>query len=509
MAKSKNPSRKNDAGTGIGIKITLIAVAVLCVLALVYAIVSGTGLLARTTTAMTVGGDQISTADLQMYYADARATCLSTYGYYLSLYGYDYTSPTFDAQSCLFDSSKTWKEYFTEQAEDTAEQVSILAQEATKAGMTTSEDRQKELDTFMDTLAETAESNGYSLKKYVKLAFGSGIRVSDVEDYRAKRALASTYYDYLKESFAIGDSEIDAYYSENPDNYDVATYYAYDVAYETFTYDASSTEEGAPTSEADAEARTEAARAAAEETANAIYSALKADGSNFDDVVLANIENSDESYETSLHEDTAISSLTGESGTWLTAEGRKSGDMAVVEDETNGKYTVCLFLDRHVSDVHTMAVRHILFTTETAASDADAEETARVEAANAEARALAEQVYAEWQNGDQTEDSFAALAVEYSEDGSASEGGLITGVYPGQMVTEFDEWCFDESRKSGDHDLIETSYGYHIMYYVGQEGLKYRSDIKATLEDEQFNAWLEETEGNYTTVYSKVGLMLL
>lgn len=509
MAKPKNPSRKNDAGTGIGIKITLIAVAVLCVLALIYVIASSSGLLARSATAMTVGEEDITAAELKMYYADTRANVLNSYGYYLQLYGYDYTSSTFEAQTCIFDSSKTWKQYFTEQAEDMAYQVSILSQKATESGMSISEDRQQELDNFMDTLSETAEEYGYSLKKYVKLAFGSGIRVSDVEAYRAKRALASTYYDSLIDGFGITDEEIDTYYSENKDSYDVVTYYAYEVSYDTFTYDASNTEEGAPTSEEDATAKTEAARAAAEETANAISAAVKVDGSNFDEVVLANIDNSDESFETALYEDTSVSSLTGDSGTWLKSEERKAGDITVVNDEDNSMYTVCLFLDRHVSDVHTMAVRHILFTTETADDDADDAAKAEVEAANAEAKAQAEQVYADWQNGEQTEDSFAALAVEYSEDGSASDGGLITGVYPGEMVTEFNDWCFDESRKPGDTDLIETSYGYHIMYYVEQEGLKYRSDIKSTLESNEFDQWLETAKETYKDSYSKVGLMLL
>ena len=36
---------------------------------------------------------------------------------------------------------------------------------------------------------------------------------------------------------------------------------------------------------------------------------------------------------------------------------------------------------------------------------------------------------------------------------------------PGQMVTEFNDWCFDESRQPGDTGIVKTSYGYHIMYF--------------------------------------------
>ncbi len=66
-----------------------------------------------------------------------------------------------------------------------------------------------------------------------------------------------------------------------------------------------------------------------------------------------------------------------------------------------------------------------------------------------------------------TEDAFAALANEKSEDpGSNTNGGLYENVYKGQMVEPFENWCFDESRQPGDTGLVKTSYGYHIMYFV-------------------------------------------
>ena len=41
------------------------------------------------------------------------------------------------------------------------------------------------------------------------------------------------------------------------------------------------------------------------------------------------------------------------------------------------------------------------------------------------------------------------------------------------MVETFDAWCFDETRQSGDHGLVKTPYGYHIMYFVGSQELWY------------------------------------
>ena len=87
----------------------------------------------------------------------------------------------------------------------------------------------------------------------------------------------------------------------------------------------------------------------------------------------------------------------------------------------------------------------------------------------AEAEKKAQALLDEWKAGEATEDSFAALANENSEDpGSSSNGGLYEDVYPGQMVDSFDEWCFDDARKTGDTGIVKTDYGYHVMYYVSK-----------------------------------------
>lgn len=68
---------------------------------------------------------------------------------------------------------------------------------------------------------------------------------------------------------------------------------------------------------------------------------------------------------------------------------------------------------------------------------------------------------------DGTEEGFAQLATMYTEDpGSMASGGLYTDIYEGQMVPAFNDWCFDASRQYGDTGLVQTNYGYHIMFFV-------------------------------------------
>ena len=78
----------------------------------------------------------------------------------------------------------------------------------------------------------------------------------------------------------------------------------------------------------------------------------------------------------------------------------------------------------------------------------------------------AESIYDQWKSGDKSESSFAQLAMDHSMDGNAASGGLYENVYKGQMVEAFENWCFDEARKIGDHGIVKTQYGYHIMFFV-------------------------------------------
>ncbi len=141
-------------------------------------------------------------------------------------------------------------------------------------------------------------------------------------------------------------------------------------------------------------------------------------------------------------------------------------------------------------------VRHILIQVEGGTTDENGNTVYSDEdwaACEAEAQAILDQ----WLAGDKTEDSFAALANEKSEDpGSNTNGGLYENVYMGQMVEPFETWCFDEGRKYGDTGLVKTNYGYHVMYYVGSE-LMWKSYAESGWTNEQITALLDSIVEGY------------
>lgn len=80
----------------------------------------------------------------------------------------------------------------------------------------------------------------------------------------------------------------------------------------------------------------------------------------------------------------------------------------------------------------------------------------------------AQQILDLWLAGEATEESFGILAQEHSEDpGSASKGGLYEDVPKNYMTANFDAWMFDPERQIGDFGLVETEYGYHVMFFAG------------------------------------------
>lgn len=141
-------------------------------------------------------------------------------------------------------------------------------------------------------------------------------------------------------------------------------------------------------------------------------------------------------------------------------------------------------------------VRHILVKPTGGTTDEDGNTTysdAEWETCREKAQALLDQYLA----GDRTEDSFAALANASSEDpGSNTNGGLYENVYEGQMVAPFEEWCFDESRVYGDTGLVQTSYGYHVMFYVENRPM-WISFVESDWVTEQSNAMLAELKAGY------------
>ncbi len=120
-------------------------------------------------------------------------------------------------------------------------------------------------------------------------------------------------------------------------------------------------------------------------------------------------------------------------------------------------------------------VRHILIKTPLPGPDGTVDQKA-VDAARAKAEDVLKQVKA---GG-----NFADLAKKYSDDpGSAKNGGSLGFIGKGRTVPEFEKAAFSLP-KGGTSDLVQSSYGFHIIHVDDKHDAQVKSldDVKAQIE---------------------------
>ena len=308
-----------------------------------------------------------------------------------------------------------------------------------------------------------------------------------------KRSLLAQYYSQdHQDNLTYTEDELTAAYNEDPNAYDQVSY-----QYVRISGAAATTDEDGNEIEVTDE-MTAQAMADAKATADQLYADWQAGG---------DLEQ--------LADDAGLSVTSAEAGTysdsvvmnWLFDSARQAGDTAVLEDTDGSAYYVVGFNER-LHDYHPINVRHILIQPEDSELSSDDEGyEADVEAKDAEAKQKAEDLLAQWKAGEATEDSVAELAKENSTDSNAAQGGLYEDVTLGTMVSEFEDWCFDPARQSGDTGIVKTTYGYHIMYFVGTAPETYwELQVTNALKSDDMATWSEEKVEGYTAEQSSFGM---
>lgn len=104
----------------------------------------------------------------------------------------------------------------------------------------------------------------------------------------------------------------------------------------------------------------------------------------------------------------------------------------------------------------------------------------------------AQDILEEYLKGDRTASAFGALAEKYSDDtGSNENGGLYEGTKIGDFVKPFEQWCLKDGRKAGDVGIVEYEgenyQGYHVLYFVGLNDVKWDDPVKDNLASEKYS----------------------
>ena len=580
-AKKQNKKKGDTADVIVGIiKALAIVVAIGIVLGALYVYGVPQSLLP----ALKVGDRTYTMSEYSYYYSSTFQTYANTaysyqsqYGFNLS--GFDYTvRPAEQTKKDDDGNDITWDQFFRDSVTETLETYNYYIGLAKEQGVTLSEENKKQIDSDIEEIAKSADSNGFSTSRYISYMFGKGLNEKKLRSLLADQYLVAQMIelqeDELKKDVTMED--IEAAYNEDPSDYlsvDIRllgiAIEDEDKAEETATDEATTaaettTEAEATEAEATESEETEAEAAETEETAaddttaadetteaaeeepsepseaeliaNEMLSKVT-DEDSFIELCKeycaadqkATFEDPSASLAIGIKKSTVAQNIDEELADWLFSDEREVGDKTVCAAK-DYVYVIMIKNTAYREETPLASARHILIsysdiaaelasekaaeetTTEAAetaeeTTEATTEETTAANEETAEAAVDTDEVltasdgkeirsegdkysaevvlktyekaleiYNEYMNGEKTEDAFAALADQYSSDtastskgeNSKTTGGLYEDITKGQMVAPFENWVYDEARQPGDVGLVQTTYGWHVMYYVSR-----------------------------------------
>ena len=550
--KSHNIILSKGAKTAIAIVVVIAIAAGIAGFA-----VSNSGVLERGKVAFKVGETEVTMAEYSYYYNSVFNNYFQYSYQYDTYYGqgmgamytgYDYSvAPDQQAYSGEIEGVENpmFTDFFDYSARESIKLVKAAKAYAEENGIALNEDDYKEVEEAIESYKANAESANYSLPAYLRAFFGKAMTVSLLEQICQEQILNEKVQEAKLAEFAdsYSDKKVEKEYSDNLETYGTVSLRNYVIKAETVTVEAE--EEGAEATEE----VTDATMADAKKKAESFVARLTK-GEKFTDIASEfEKEAGSDSYKEmktddslTLLEDTTYSDLSYSSYDedfleWAMDEKTEAGETFIAENEGEG-YTVYAMVDpvHHAPDEKTYDVRHILLQfPEDEEAEAETEEAADGEEATEETeetteaaeeekeevevellnpadydvtvdidvdldttkdKALykeAQDILAGYLAGDKTEDAFAELAKKHSADSNAEDGGIYEDVPQGQMVAEFENWSLAEGRKAGDVGIVETTYGYHIMYAVSEAEVTTWSDvIKNDLASVDYNSFAEE-----------------
>jgi len=124
-----------------------------------------------------------------------------------------------------------------------------------------------------------------------------------------------------------------------------------------------------------------------------------------------------------------------------------------------------------------------------------------------EAKNKAQDLLDQWVSDGADEKTFADLAYEHSACGSYANGGLLDPFAKGEMVEPFETWCFAEGRQYGDYGMVQTEFGWHIMFFVDSYEAWKEMALSNVLSEKLYKTMTElENEYSMVVAYSRIVL---
>ncbi len=514
--------------------VLLIAViAVLIVAALAIYLFGSSGIVERGT--VYVSSDNYEVTGTMIPYFENMAYNSTFEQYYMLYYNYYYSG---DATQAYNAAAQAMAQYtldsFFDSAINTSKEVVALCEAAKAAGVQLDDEDLKELSEGMKEIGSTS-------------GFGNGVKKSDIKKAMELYALALKYSEMIGKDIeaSITEDIINSYVEENKSNYYTADYLKYKLSLIAEDY------EGDELGYAVAEKRldeylTKLSEAKTAEEFKKLVIAYEIESNfaslieknkgdldtpeasisdaamaliieNVTDVVLNGAAKKDsftdnETYKTLFKTiaegyintcKTAVDNLESSASyttstedkvlEWLSSADTKVGATMTTDDKTEAEYAKTAYMmveEMHLDKSETKDFAHILIL-----ADRENDSAEKL----AEAKAKAEKVLAEYKAGEMTLEAFEKLAEEYTED----SGCVYENTKRSDMVEEIDAWIFASTRKEGDLEIIETEFGYHVTYFIGNGLAPYYANAVGDYTDDKHADEIDAFEEKYVTLNEK------
>ena len=168
----------------------------------------------------TAASQQLTNAELQIYYWLEVQNFLANYGGYASYFGLDISQPL-DTQVCtMTDATMTWQQYFLQSALADWHNYAALAEEAKANGFVLEQEYADLIAKLPESLATDAGLQGFdSAESFLAANVGAGASVADYQSYMTTYYEGFMYFQSQYENMVPTQEEMDAYFAEHEEEY--------------------------------------------------------------------------------------------------------------------------------------------------------------------------------------------------------------------------------------------------------------------------------------------------
>lgn len=491
-AKKEEPAPQGFEPQGVVIKketvtavlSSLIAVVIIAILVVLgvryYTVPNSNEKMNPGNVVMTVGNTDVSVGMYNFYYQNI----VKQYVQYASNGYYDIDlSKDFSTQYTTDDDGNeiSWQDRFKENTTELIKKNTIYYQKGIESGITLTDAQKEMIETQLDNIKNAASSANLGVNEYIAQTYGDNCGLETLRKYLEQNYISSVYYYQQQIKLRPSEDELNAYFKENENDYKSCSYAILEAEYDT-------------SSDATKKAAVDNAKAAIakitdEDSMKALIPEFCSDliskyisAGYFTDESDAVDAFASAMDSTSVKSD--VESNFGEDiADWMFNTDTAVGSLNYYADENAGVIYIIMKTSQPALDSDSASkvysVRHILVIPESGDDDSSSSSSSSTatkkytEEEWAAALEKANSILDEYNKGDKTELSFAELAEKYTDDTSSTSvnmnnmyGGGIMDTQLGQMVSDFENWAIDSSRKYGDVEIVKSSYGYHIMFFI-------------------------------------------